>query len=509
MFRFQQMMTALVLWCVAATAVGDELKLASIFCDGVVLQRGIDLPIWGTGIAGTAVDITFAGQSASAVVSPEGNWRAKLKPCEASSTPAKLNVIAAGTKLTVQDVLVGEVWLAAGQSNMQMTVQSMIGKLPPSTAVAADTNLPNLRVLRVNEPVAKGRQSDFRSGVSWQKCDPESVKRFSAVAWVFARRLHKNLDIPIGIIDVSWGGKPIEPFIPSEEFAKHSLLTEIKRLADSEQLDKLAALEGGVMIRNPEGYPGAIYDARIRPLEGFGLRGFLWYQAESNCGNGEDPRGYRHKMQALTNSWRRAWNRDDLPLYFVQLPNFRPEAIGWIRMREEQRRSVVSANTAMVVTIDTGSDDIHPANKYDVGERLAKLALRRDYGRKIVDSGPLFKKHTVVDDEVTVHFSFAESGLMLAQKHGLKQPEEDTLKRSVPYFQLAAADGVWHPAEAIIQENRVIVTSSQVSAPQEVRYACLNNPSGPLLYNQAGLPASPFCSKLEWLPWGGDSTAKK
>jgi sialate O-acetylesterase len=483
------------------SSVKAELKLASVFTDGIVVQQGIELPIWGTATAGTSVEVRFAGQSVSAEAGQGGNWRAKLKPCSANATGTQLHVVDSQTNLTVQDVLVGEVWLAAGQSNMQMTVQSMVGKLPQLQQWVDKAKQPTIRFLRINEPVAGGRRTDFGSPVSWPACDPESAKHFSAVSWIFARRLQQKLDVPVGIIDVSWGGKPIEPFIPGEAFEQHPLLQEIKRLADENQLKELAELEGGVIIRNPEGYPGAIYDARIRPLEGFGLRGFLWYQAESNCGNGEDPRGYRHKMQTLTNSWRDAWNNPDLPLYFVQLPNYRPETFGWIRMREEQRRSLTTKNTAMVVAIDTGSDDIHPANKVDVGERLAELALNRNDGRHIVDSGPLYEQHTVVGDEVTVRFLFAESGLMLAEKNELEQPQPADGAQTVPYFELAGADGLWYPAEAKISGRTVKVISEHVPEPQEVRYCCRNDPTGALLYNRAGLPASPFCSKLEWLPW--------
>lgn len=497
------------LCCIMAGSAIAELKLASVFCDGAVLQQGVDLPVWGTGTAGTVVEIRFAEQSVYAEVNAQGQWRGTLKPCQATATGTELTVASENTTLTARDVVVGEVWLAAGQSNMQMTVQTMVGKLPELAAVVANANQPQLRMLRIDEPVAGGRRTDFSSNILWQKCDAQSIKRFSAVGWAFANRLQADLNVPIGIIDVSWGGKPIEPFIPAEAFASHSLLTEIKRLADAQQLKQLAALKGGVIIRNPEGYPGAIYDARIRPLQGFGLRGFLWYQAESNCGSGEDPRGYRHKMRALTNSWRQAWNNPTLPMYFVQLPNYRPETFGWIRMREEQRRSLNTANTAMVVAIDTGSEDIHPANKVDIGERLAMLALHRNYGRNIVDSGPIFKRHVVSGSDVTVHFSSAADGLMLAAKRGLEQAVENTNQHTLSHFELAAADGVWHPAAARISGNTVTVSSKHVTDPLEVRYACRNDPSAPLLYNRSGLPASPFCSRLEWLPWQPDIVPTK
>ena len=493
-------MVAVIVSVGLASIAHAELKVASLFSDHVVLQQGVALDVWGTGDLGKAVELQFSGQTVSARVGESGTWRIRLKPLAANTQGEELHVSDGQMRLVVHDVVVGEVWLAAGQSNMQMGVGAMTRKLPETAIMVKDANMLGIRFLRVNEPVAGGRRLDFQKPLAWKVCRPETVPSFSAVAWVFARRLHEDLDVPVGVIDVSWGGKPIEPFIPSEAFEGHPLLQKIKKLADQNKLDALSKLTGGTVIRNPEGYPGAIYDARMRPLEGCGLRGFIWYQAESNCGQGEDPRGYRHKMKVLVESWRKAWGNSDLPLYFVQLPNYRAEAGGWIRMREEQRRSLAIPNTGMAVTIDTGSDDIHPANKVDVGERLALLALHRNYLMPVNDSGPLYQSHTVAGRVVTVTFSHADSGLMVARKAGLQRPQE-TKDTTIPYFELAGEDGIWFPAEARISGKTVFVSSKHASTPQAVRYACLNTPQEGLLYNRDGLPASPFCSNLEGLAW--------
>ncbi|MFC1760737.1 sialate O-acetylesterase [Planctomycetota bacterium] len=488
-----------------ASVAHAGLSVAPLFSDHMVLQQGVTLEIWGTGEVGKTVEVQFAGQSVEARVTASGTWRIPLQPMEAHAKGQDLSIGDAQTQLVLHDVVVGEVWLAAGQSNMQMQVRAMAKKLPETTALVEDAKSPGIRFLRIEEPVAGGRRARSQGSQAWQICSSETVPSFSAVAWVFARRLHKDLDVPVGVIDVSWGGKPIEPFIPGEAFTDHPLLGQIKTLADQKKLDALATLTGGTVIRNPEGYPGAIYDARIRPIAGCGLRGFIWYQAESNCGQGEDPRGYRRKMEVLVDSWRKAWGHSDLPFYFVQLPNYPGAASGWIRMREEQRRSLAIPHTGMAVTIDTGSDDVHPANKIDVGERLALLALHRNYGTDVVDSGPLYQSHTIAGRDVTVRFKHADRGLMVARKVGLSRPKE-TPKKMLAYFELAGEDSIWFPAEAHISGNTVHVSSEHVSAPQAVRYACLNDPKEDLLYNRNGLPASPFCSTLEGLAWRKWST---
>ncbi|MFC1763469.1 sialate O-acetylesterase [Planctomycetota bacterium] len=499
--RTKQIVAAVAIFSVLglATVAQAEFKVASFYSDHVVLQQGIPLGIWGTGDVGSEVTLRFAGQIVDGRVTESGTWRVQLEPLQANAQGKDLIVSDGHTQRVIHDVLVGEVWLAAGQSNMQMTVQSMVKKLPAAAMIEA-ANPSAIRCLRIDEAVAGGRRADFERAATWKVCDAKTVSSFSAVAWLFARRLHMDLNVPVGIIDVSWGGKPIEPFIPDEDFQRHPLLQTIKKLADQDQLDALAKIEGGVVIRNPEGYPGAIYNARIRPMAGCGLRGFIWYQAESNCGTGEDPRGYRHKMEVLVDSWRRAWGNPDLPFYFVQLPKYKKEVLGWIYMRDEQRRALAIANTGMAVTIDTGSDDVHPGNKVDVAQRLALLALNRTYHKPVVDSGPLYQSHIITGPVVTVTFSHAECGLMVASKVGLAKPQE-IADQTIPYFELAGADGQWFPAQARIVGKTVQVSSQQVSTPQAVRYACLNQPQNGLLYNREGLPASPFCSELAWLPW--------
>lgn len=230
----------------------------------------------------------------------------------------------------------------------------------------------------------------------------------------------------------------------------------------------------------------------MEPLVSYGIRGFLWYQAESNAGGGEDPREYRHKMAAMIHAWRRHWQQPEMPCHFVQLPSF-PRGRGWIRVREEQRRALEIAHTGMVVTIDIPGDDIHPPNKIAVGERLARLVLRQA-------SGPIYRAHKVIGAEIHISFTHSDSGLMVGELRNLRTPQE-TPGAALRWFELAGEDGTWHEAKARIQGETVIVSAEAVPVPAAVRYACHTQPQGGNLYSRQGLPASPFCSRLDWLPW--------
>jgi sialate O-acetylesterase len=246
--------------------------------------------------------------------------------------------------------------------------------------------------------------------------------------------------------------------------------------------------------------PGRIFNARVAPIAPYAVRGFIWYQGESNAGHGEDPRNYRFKMRALADGWRTTWQQPELPFYFVQLPAFKDEAKGWIRLREEQRRSLSLPHSGMAVTIDLRDADIHPANKLDVGDRLARWALAKTYGQKIPFSGPLFKSATIEGDSIRVDFEHTGGGLMVARKEGL-EPARPTPDAALAHFELSDGAGTWYRAQATIDGNTVVVRCPAISKPKAVRYACSGAPSNANLYNPAGLPASPFCSDLELLPW--------
>jgi len=477
------------------------LSVAAIFGDHAVLQRGVQVPIWGTADADRQIEIEFAGQRQRTVADKRGHWMAWLEAMEASNTGRDLTVRCADQSFTLRNVVVGEVWLASGQSNMQFSLRACARRLKDVQVAMEEQPNPHIRLLRIGPPDSDRVKELDRMDVRWQVDSPATRSNYSAVAFFFARKLARDLEVPIGVIESSWGGKPIEGFIPEEEFTGNVTLKAIADLARENKLEKLKELKGGVIIRNTAGRPGRIFNSRIAPVAPYAVAGAIWYQGESNAGKGEDPRNYRIKMKALITGWRKAFKQPRMPFYFVQLPSFRDESFGWIRLREEQRLSLAVPHTGMAVTIDLRDTDIHPANKIDVGERLARWPLARQYGKDgVVPGGPLFKSARIAGTTVRVSFDQLGGGLMIARKEGLAPPGE-TPATDLEHFEIAGADGIWHPANAEIESEEVVIRANAVPAPVAVRYACRGAPGNPNLYNRAGLPASPFCSRLEFLPW--------
>ncbi len=477
------------------------LTVAAVFGDNAVLQREVELPVWGSAPAGTKVHVEFAGQSKVTTADPDGKWIARLEAMRASTKGRLLQIRSSQGRITFTNVVVGEVWLASGQSNMQFPMSACARRMKAIAATLQEEPDNSIRFLRISCPDSPGFRHIKRREIAW-KVDSKSTRPgYSAVAFFFARKIANALNVPIGVIESSWGGKPIEGFIPVEQFEQNEALQPIAELARKNQLEEVGALEGGVVIRNTAGMPGRIFNSRIAPIAPYAVAGAIWYQGESNAGKGEDPRNYRFKMEALVNGWRKAFRNQGLPFYFVQLPAYRDEAFGWIRLREEQRLSLSTPQTGMAVTIDLRDNDIHPANKIDVGERLARWPLSRQYGNSAtVCGGPIFKSAQVEGETIRIQFDFLGGGLMVARKEGAG-PVTETPATDLQHFEIAGADAVWHPANAEIESEEVVVQSQSVSHPMAVRYACQGAPENPNLYNRAGLPASPFCSKLTFLPW--------
>ena len=500
--------TALALLFLTATAWAQP-RFAGVFSDHVVLQRDHETHIWGFGAKpGQQLEVRLGGSPRPAGIVRGDRWSVSFPPRPASNRGTTLELIIDGeTKSVIKDVVFGDVWLAAGQSNMQWPIRQVVKQLPEAKAWVEESHRPLVRMRRINDPVLKEsvqKSPDVHPG-NWLPMTPENMPGFSAVAAVYARYLHDELNVPIGIIDVSWGGKPIEPFIPRSAF-QTPLLKQILQLANADDLEKLKTLHGGVIIRNPQGYPSAIYNARMYPLTPLRMKGFIWYQAESNCGRNEDPRFYRFKQQAMIEGWRAAWKDGQLPCFYVQLPSF-AGATGWIRMREEQRLALSVPNTAMAVTIDVRGEGIHPPDKISVGRRLARLALAKTYRKRFLGvSGPIYYGHQINGRAIHLKFRHAQTGLMVGNKPDVA-PATETPGGVLRWFEIADADGNWHPANASIKGNEVVVSAPNVNAPRAVRYACAVEPQGGNLYNRAGYPASPFCTDLKLLPWedhGGD-----
>ncbi len=456
-----------------------ELRVAKIFGDNMVLQRGVPLPVWGWASPGEKVVVNLAGQVASGTADKDGRWMAKLPAIKQPGGPFEM-IVGGRTALKFKDVLVGDVWVCGGQSNMEWTVG---GCNAPDDIQNA--KYPHLRCIRIQKKSSATPEKDL-SG-SWQACSPQAVGGFTAVGYFFARTVHEETKIPIGLVDSNWGGTAIEPWIVPDG------LKAVPELASgrSEAEQQTAAWA--------EGKPFAwsvLYNGMIAPVVPYGIKGALWYQGESNGGEGDS---YFHKMRALIGGWRQAFGVGDFPFYFVQLANFQQAndnpagGDGWARIRMAQSRSLQIPNTGMAVTTDIGdAADIHPKNKQDVGRRLALWALAKDYGKKtLVFSGPLYKDMRIEENRIRIVFDSAGSGLMAGKKEGLA-PTVEAKGEKLQRFAIAGANKQWAWANAAIDGKTVVVWSEKVPRPVAVRYAFSMNPQGANLYNKEGLPASPF-----------------
>lgn len=487
----------------ARNAAAGAVVPAHVFADHMVLQRERPVPVWGTAPAAAEVVVEFAGRSTATRSGADGRWRVTLAPLPAAAVGGDFVVRSGVDRVVFRDVVVGDAWLAGGQSNMASTAGQMAARLPEGRELVAAADLPGVRLCRIADADAPAARPDLVARATWDVATPAAVAGHSAVALVFARRLHRELGVPIGVIDCSRGGTPIEPFIPIGAFVGHATLEALAALARAGDIEAIRTLPGGTLVRGPSWLAGAMFNGRIAPLAPFAIRGAIWYQGESNCGQGEDPRDYAHKMRALVTGWRAAWAQGDLPVYFVQLPRWRGEA--WPYLREEQRRAADVPGTGMVVTIDLDhAGDIHPPNKIDVGERLARWPLRRLHGRDVAVEGPTFRGFVPRDGAVTVSFDHAEGGLVAAVLPAAPGTFTDAGSAPVWGCELAGDDGRWHDAAARIEGETLVVSSAAVPRPRAVRYACRPEPAADRpwnLFNKAGLPAGPFASDWTLEPY--------
>ncbi|MEI6073088.1 MAG: sialate O-acetylesterase [Verrucomicrobiae bacterium] len=507
--------------------MSSALRLPSVFGDGMVLQRDMPVLVWGWANPGTKVAVAFAGQERNTVADELGEWSIKLAPLAACKEPRELTVSGDG-ELVFKNVLVGEVWLCSGQSNMAAVVNECLNL----QAERAGADLPTIRHFTANRLYSVLPLTDG-AGPLWDVCSPDTVPWFSGVGFFFARELAARLDVPVGLINSSYGATRIEPWINNEGFHLVPELADLARQADdleesgarkyAEHLQRLKAwlpkVERALVDRRPlpeqplppgaPGYaeerqePTRLYNAMIHPLAPFAIRGALWYQGESNNPiYGLDDNGlYYHKMRALIGGWRKLWGQGDFPFYYVQLANFNRSSLDnpeggeeWAALREAQLRALTIPNTGMAVSIDIGdADDIHPKNKQDVAHRLALWALAKDFGETVAFSGPLYQGHTVEDGRIRVAFAHASSGLMAGEKRGL-EPVIELADGKLGWFSIAGEDRNWFWADVAIDGQTLLVSSPRVRNPVAVRYAYVMNPEGLHLYNRAGLPASPFRS---------------
>jgi sialate O-acetylesterase len=463
-----------------------DLKLPAIFGDNMVLQQQQPVPVWGWAAPGTAVTVKFSGQTRSTRADASGQWRVQLGKLKASAAPQSLVIEADGSR-TFTNILVGEVWLASGQSNMEKPIGKQPGQKPVFNAEAelAAANFPNLRLFKVEKNLSAAPLDDLQKFQGWQACDSNALDtlHFSAAAYFFGREIHTNLNVPVGLVESSWGGTRIEPWTPPAGFKSVPALA------------KLAAPVAAGTNKLSNTRPTVLYNAMIAPIAGFALRGALWYQGESNLmgtNADNDYRTYADKMTALVGGWRAVWNEEDLPFYFVQIAPFKyfggktsransPEMLPefWTLQSRAARRI---ENTGMAVTTDLvdNLNDIHPRNKQAVGHRLALLARHQTYGQKeVVCSGPVFRKIKFSGRQAVLKFDHADGGL--ASRDG--QP--------LTWFTLAGAEGKFVPADAKIVGDTVEVSAAGINQPVAVRFAW-DETAQPNFVNGAGLPAEPF-----------------
>ncbi len=490
----------------AVTACAD-VKLPAIFSDHMVLQRDAAVPAWGWAEPGEAVTVSIQGQTKTTTADAMGKWSVKLDKFSATNT---LTLVVSGkNKITVNDVLVGEVWLGSGQSNMAMWVKS-VRDLEQEKVSA---KFPQIRMFTVKRHETVTPQKDCEG--EWVLCSPETVSGFSATAYFFGRELHQKLGVPVGLINGSVGATPIEawtslekqegkkelapvfaewatklraPFDPVKAQAQYEKqyaawkTNSAKRVAEGKPAGY--APEKPVPPREHKNYPANLFNGMIAPIIPYAIRGVIWYQGE-NSGREGFAQLYEYQLPLLIADWRERWGQGEFPFAWVQLANYRtytnsPCPVShWARVREGMLKSLAVTNTGMAVAIDIGdADNIHPKNKQAVGYRLGLWARAQVYGDKITFSGPLPAGQKISDDKIIISFKHTDGG-MLAKDGELQG------------FVIAGVDKEWHWGKARIEGEQVVISSPDVKSPLAVRYGWADNPKCNL-FNGAGLPASPF-----------------
>jgi sialate O-acetylesterase len=510
----------LILVLMSAVFCYADVTLPDVLSDGMVLQRDHRVPVWGTADPDEIISVSFSGQVKKTQADKEGRWRVYLDRMTANATPATLTITGHNV-IEAKDVLVGEVWLCSGQSNMQLTLpQTNDGE-----AAIAAADHPPIRLFDVSREVAFKRKTGKLG--SWQASSPESVRPFSAACYYFGVELQKELRVPIGLINSSYGGSQAEAWTPVDYLLASDDLrpcVERTKIWDAERPQVRAEYEekmnqwrevaakakaSGARVpgapREPDALrayriAGSIYNGMIGPLIPFTIRGVLWYQGESNE---ERAQQYGILLPTMIRAWRERWGQGNFPFGIVQLPSYRdshsePADEPWSHLREAQRRTALNTHKAgLIVTIDIGeAHDIHPKNKLEVGKRMSRWALVDVYGKKMLKSGPMFVKANAKGSRMILTFGEVGQGLRVRGGYGEKLGE----------FAVAGADHQWHWAEARIKgRDRVEVWSDQVQQPEAVRYAFNNNPGNPNLTNDTGLPAAPFRSD----DWPGPTDGKR
>ncbi len=505
----------LTILCFGSFATAQDLRLNPLFSEHAVLQQEMPVPVWGDAKAGTKVTVVFAGQEKSAISSKGGEWMVVLDSLTASMKPQVLSVKNGSESITIDDILVGEVWVASGQSNMAMSISRTLG----AKEVSEKAEAKRYKRIRLFRAPVDGADTRMKTAETvWSLPTANAVSRFSATAFFFGNKLAEDRSVPVGLIQSANGGTNAFSWINSDTLTNNPFASVTRsywsavirnhpaameryktQLAAWQEKVKAAKEKGtkpkGRPPREPMGpdhakRPSGHYNAMIAPLQPYAMRGVLWYQGEANS---REPfySGYKDLMLALAEGWRADWaeasggkvERSDFPFYLVQLPNFAGgDAEGWPRIREQMLQFWQEGkNTGMVVSIDVGeARDIHPRNKLPVGERLASFARGNVYGENIIYSGPIYDSIRVDGNKAIVSFKHVGGGLVSSDGGDLR------------HFQIAGEKGGFVDAKAVIEDDTVILTSDKISEPKAVRYAWSNNPEEINFGNKEGFPASPF-----------------
>ncbi len=482
----------------------------------------MEVPLWGAAEPGEKVTVTVGGKSAETTAGQDGKWRVTVGPLMASTTPIEVTV--KGTnEIVYRDVLVGEVWVCSGQSNMAFP----LSRVHNAAEALPAANVPTMRLFNVGRKLTFEPQTEIEG--EWQVCTPETSRGFSAVGYFFGRDLSDQLKVPVGLIGSSWGGTPaeawtsleglkVEPSLAShiekltnlltnrEEILKTYRDTTIPKWEEAVKEWKAAAEVAKSEGREPQPKsaprrppqpdndphtPTVLYNGMIAPLIPYGMRGAIWYQGESNAGRAKE---YETLFPAMIRDWRRQWAQGDFPFLFVQLAAY-GDADVWAQLRNAQFKTLSLPKTGMAVALDVGEkEDIHPLNKEAVGARLALAARSIAYGEDVVFSGPLFKTATPDGCKMHVSFDSVGGGLVIGRAPAIRVDQEPAAALDhLVGFEVAGADGKFVAAQATIEGDQVAVWNDEVKSPTAVRYGWSASPQVNL-YNKEGLPASSFSS---------------
>lgn len=455
MMMMNSMKSPLLLPLLAAAAASipaaADVTLPNIFGSHMVLQRDAPLHVWGTAEPGEKIAVKLDGHQVTTKAEADGSWLVGLPARKADGKAHKLT-IKGNNEIVLEDILIGDVWIGSGQSNMEWPLKGT----EKGAEFIKEADHPQIRLFHIPKVQKPEPQSDV--GADWKTCTPENVPQFSAVLYHFGKQVHGKMKIPVGLINSSWGGSPIEPWIVTEKGS------------------------------------GKMYNGMVAPITRFAVRGTIWYQGETNVMQ-KNGLKYADKMKDLIEGWRRVFENKDMPFYFVQIAPWsgRYEEGELPALWEAQTATLKLPNTGMAVTTDIvhNIDDIHPRNKHDVGDRLARWALAKEYGQKdVIYSGPIYKAMKIEGDSIRIAFAHTAKGL--------KSSDDEPLGE----FQLAGEDGTFVDAEAKIDGKFVVVRADGVKSPKQVRFGW-HKIANPNLVNSEGLPASPFQTE-DWTGGTGE-----